>query len=146
MPSCRSAADCRQSKMAADHLRDLRDNAQEALREMRLLIFELRRPHSKRVGWSLLCKHGWIPSRGEAVQAELEVDGAEQAHRVPAAIQEEMYQIAERRSTIYSSTLMLNTSMFWSSFRTRPRACRSAMMAVGSTCTSRTKGGMGLTG
>jgi PAS domain S-box-containing protein len=84
-----------QSKMAADHLRELRDTAQEALREMRLLIFELRPPTLEKSGLvaALQARLDSVEGRG-GVQAELDVEGAEQAGRVPSAIQEELYQIA----------------------------------------------------
>ena len=84
-----------QPLMAADHLRDLRDTAQEALREMRLLIFELRPPAIEKGGLAaaLQARLDAVEGRG-GMQTELSVTGAEQAERVPFAIQEELYQIA----------------------------------------------------
>jgi signal transduction histidine kinase len=81
---------------AAEHLRELRDTAQEALREMRLLIFQLRPPALERSGLV-----GALQARLEAVelrggtQAELDVDGAECIVQVPLTIQEEVYHIAQ---------------------------------------------------
>jgi len=43
---------------AADALREMRDTAQEALREMRLLIFQCARPLSKRADWQRRSKRG----------------------------------------------------------------------------------------
>jgi len=62
----------------------LRDTAQEALREMRLLIFELRPPALEKSGLIAACQ-----SRLEAVRracgilTELQVEGAHEADRVP---------------------------------------------------------------
>ncbi|OGO15667.1 MAG: hypothetical protein A2Y93_06705 [Chloroflexi bacterium RBG_13_68_17] len=81
---------------AAEHLRELRDTAQEALREMRLLIFQLRPPALEKSGLV-----GALQARLEAVelrggtQAELSVEGAEQIARVSLAVQEEIYHIAQ---------------------------------------------------
>ena len=49
--------------MAAEHLRDLRDTSQEALREMRLLIFELRPMDLQKMGLA-----GAINARLQAVE------------------------------------------------------------------------------
>ena len=80
---------------AADHLRELRDTAQEALREMRLLIFELRPPALEKSGLvaALQARLEAVEGRG-GMQTELQVEGAHEADRVPLAIQEELYQIA----------------------------------------------------
>jgi len=81
---------------AAEHLRELRDTAQEALREMRLLIFQLRPPALERSGLV-----GALQARLEAVElrggtlAELAVDGAECIAQLPLPIQEEVYHIAQ---------------------------------------------------
>ncbi len=78
---------------AAGHLTELRDTAQEALREMRLLIFELRPPALEREGLSAA-----LQERLEAVEArggmksDLHVDGQEQ---LPPDVQEELYHIAQ---------------------------------------------------
>jgi signal transduction histidine kinase len=82
-----------QPEMAAGHLHELRDTAQEALRDMRLLIFELR-PHE-------LGKEGLVAAlqaRLEAVEAraglqtELQVEGKIQ---LPLPIEEALYRISQ---------------------------------------------------
>jgi PAS domain S-box-containing protein len=80
---------------AADHLRELRDTAQEALREMRLLIFELRPPALEKSGLmaALQARLDAVEGRG-GVLTELQVEGAQEADRVPLAVQEELFQIA----------------------------------------------------
>ncbi len=81
---------------AAEHLRELRDTAQEALREMRLLIFQLRPPALEKSGLV-----GALQARLEAVElrggtlAELSVEGAECIAQVPLGVQEEAYHIAQ---------------------------------------------------
>jgi signal transduction histidine kinase len=78
--------------MAADHLRELRDTAQEALREMRLLIFELRPLALEKSGLAaaLQARLEAVEGRG-GIQTELQVEGAE---HLPAVVQEELYHIA----------------------------------------------------
>jgi signal transduction histidine kinase len=80
---------------AADHMRELRDTAQEALREMRLLIFELRPPALEKSGLmaALQARLEAVEGRG-GILTELQVEGAEEAGRAPLAIQEELFQIA----------------------------------------------------
>jgi len=80
---------------AADHLRELRDTAQEALREMRLLIFELRPPALEKSGLiaALQARLEAVEGRG-GMLAEMKVEGAQGADRVPLFTQEQLYQIA----------------------------------------------------
>ena len=77
---------------AAEHLRELRDTAQEALREMRLLIFELRPSALDKSGLAaaLQTRLDAVETRG-GMQAELRVEGKE--HLSPI-VQEELYHIA----------------------------------------------------
>lgn len=81
------------SATAAGHLRELRTTAQEALREMRLLIFELNPPILEKGGLA-----GALQMRLDAVEARggmpvaFEVDGAE--HLTPA-VRQELYQVAQ---------------------------------------------------
>jgi GAF domain-containing protein/ligand-binding sensor domain-containing protein len=79
--------------LATDHLRELRDTAQEALREMRLLIFELRP--------SVLESEGLVNAlraRLEAVEeraglaVEFEVEGET---ILPSSVEEGLYRIAQ---------------------------------------------------
>jgi nitrate/nitrite-specific signal transduction histidine kinase len=80
--------------LAADHIRELRLTAQESLREMRLLIFELRP--------LILGEHGLAAAlqvRLESVEGRsgletvLEVEGED--HRLPAEIEGGLYRIAQ---------------------------------------------------
>jgi ligand-binding sensor domain-containing protein/signal transduction histidine kinase len=77
---------------AAEHLRELSDTAQEALREMRLLIFELHRPEIRKAGLTgaLQARLDGVETRG-GMHAELVVEG----NKLPSLpIQEELYNIA----------------------------------------------------
>ncbi len=84
------------TEMAAEHLRDLRDTSQEALREMRLLIFELRPMDLQKMGLA-----GAINARLQAVEtrggirASLVQEGVEYAPLMSPALQEEIYHIAQ---------------------------------------------------
>jgi signal transduction histidine kinase/ligand-binding sensor domain-containing protein len=79
--------------MATDHLQELRSTAQEALREMRLLIFELRPPALEKDG---LAKA--LQTRLEAVEeraglaTSLNIDTCE---RLPLGMEEGLYRIAQ---------------------------------------------------
>jgi signal transduction histidine kinase len=77
---------------AADHLRELRDTAQEALREMRLLIFELRPLVLEQSGLAaaLQGRLDSVETRA-GIHAELHVEGKE---RLPHTTQEELYHVA----------------------------------------------------
>jgi signal transduction histidine kinase len=80
-------------ELAADHLRELRDTTQEALREMRLLIFELRPLELEREGLVAV-----LQARLEAVETraglktELNVEGE---GWLPPEIEEGLYRIAQ---------------------------------------------------
>jgi signal transduction histidine kinase/ligand-binding sensor domain-containing protein len=77
---------------ASEHLRELRDTAQEALREMRLLIFELHRPEIRKAGLTgaLQARLDAVETRG-GMHSELLMEGDKQP---PFPIQEELYNIA----------------------------------------------------
>jgi PAS domain S-box-containing protein len=76
---------------AAGHLRDLRDTAQEALREMRLLIFELRPPALENgLASALQNRLDAVESRG-GIKTELHVAGKEAGS---LALHTELYHIA----------------------------------------------------
>jgi PAS domain S-box-containing protein len=78
---------------AVEHLRELRATAQEALREMRLLIFQLSPPALDKGGLA-----GALQMRLDAVEARggmnvgLEVQGSE---RLTPFVRQELYQIAQ---------------------------------------------------
>ena len=67
-----------------EHLRELRDTSRDALREMRLLIYELRPPEIERTGLAaaLRARLQAVETRG-GVRAELIQDGDE---NIPAAV------------------------------------------------------------
>ena len=85
--------DSGETETATSHLRDLRDTAQEALREMRLLIFELHRPTLGEGGLAgaLQARLDAVETRG-GMHAELLVEGNEQISR---PVQAELYNIAQ---------------------------------------------------
>jgi signal transduction histidine kinase len=77
---------------ALEHLRQLRETAHEALREMRLLIFELHPPVLENEGLvaALQTRLDSVESRG-GLQCKLLVEGDE---RYPIAVEEDLYRIA----------------------------------------------------
>jgi signal transduction histidine kinase len=85
--------DAGETVIATGHLRELRDTAQEALREMRLLIFELHRHELGKGGLTgaLQARLDAVETRG-GMHSELLVEGSEQ---LPRPIQEELYNIAQ---------------------------------------------------
>jgi len=78
---------------AAEYLRDARDTAQEALREMRLMIYQLRPPVLERGGLAvaLQVRLDAVERRG-GIHAELIVEGQD---RLPPIAQAELHQIAQ---------------------------------------------------
>jgi signal transduction histidine kinase len=82
-----------QEATAAEYLRDARDTAQEALREMRLMIYQLRPPALEKGGLALALqvRLDAVERRG-GIQAELTVEGED---RLRPAIQAELHQIAQ---------------------------------------------------
>lgn len=78
---------------AASHLRELRSTAQQALREMRSLIFELRPPDLEREGLVAA-----LQARLESVEGRTGLETAftvEGEAALPMAIQQELYRIAQ---------------------------------------------------
>jgi signal transduction histidine kinase len=81
------------SRRAADQLREIRATAQDALREMRLLIFELRQPALKRDGLA-----GALQARLEGVEqrvglvTDLRVEGTVQ---LPPEVEASLYRLAQ---------------------------------------------------
>jgi len=80
---------------ATEALREMRDTAQEALREMRLLIFQLRPPALEKSGLAaaLQARLDAVEARG-GIRAKLLVEGASGAEQLPLLVQEELYHIA----------------------------------------------------
>jgi signal transduction histidine kinase len=78
---------------ASKHLCDLRDTAQEALREMRLLIFELRPLELEKMTLvaAIRARLDAVESRG-GMKADLHIEGEE---RLPRAMQAELYHIVQ---------------------------------------------------
>ncbi len=81
---------------AVQHLRELRDTAQEALREMRLLIFELRPLALEKVGLvpALQARLDSVEARS-GTHTELQVDGVQIPGQLPYAVEQELYHIAQ---------------------------------------------------
>jgi len=81
------------TETAARHLRELQESAQEALREMRLLIFELHRPTLEQGGLAaaLQARLDAVETRG-GLQAEMALAGSE---KLPIPVQEELFNIAQ---------------------------------------------------
>ncbi|HNS52126.1 MAG TPA: GAF domain-containing protein [Anaerolineae bacterium] len=77
---------------AAEHLRDARDTAQEALREMRLMIYQLRPPVLEKGGLAvaLQVRLDAVERRG-GMRADLIVEGED---RLSPSVQAELHQIA----------------------------------------------------
>lgn len=82
-----------QQAEAVEYLRDARDTAQEALREMRLLIYQLRPPVLEQGGLAvaLQVRLDAVERRG-GIHAELMLEGED---RLPPAVQAELHQIAQ---------------------------------------------------
>jgi signal transduction histidine kinase/ligand-binding sensor domain-containing protein len=78
---------------AAEHLRELQDTAQEALAEMRLLIFELRPPILEELGLAAALQARLQAVEGRAgVRTEFRTNVEE---RLPPAIEEGLYRIGQ---------------------------------------------------
>ena len=81
---------------ATEHLRELRNTAQEALREMRLLIFELRPLALDKIGLAaaLQARLDSVEMRG-GMQTQLQVEGEQHSKRLPGLVEEELYHMAQ---------------------------------------------------
>ena len=88
--------DAGKTATAIDHLHELRDTAQEALREMRLLIFELRPLALEKIGLvaALQARLESVEMRG-GMTTEMIVDGEESPEQLPRSTEEELYHIAQ---------------------------------------------------
>jgi signal transduction histidine kinase len=79
--------------VASDHLRHLRDTAQEAMREMRMLIFELHPPILEKVGLAAALRNRLSAVEARAgLETNLRVDGE---GRLPLWVEEDLYWIAQ---------------------------------------------------
>jgi len=79
--------------MTSDHLREIRATSQEALREMRLLIFELRSPMLMRDGLAAA-----LQARLEAVEGRVGLKTEFRrggSGRLPAELEEGLYRVAQ---------------------------------------------------
>jgi len=81
---------------AVQHLRDVRDTAQEALREMRLLIYQLR-PLALEKGGIATALHNRLEAveLRAGIQAELQIEGSEYLERLPFTVEEEIFHIIQ---------------------------------------------------
>jgi signal transduction histidine kinase/ligand-binding sensor protein len=79
--------------ITVNHLQELRETARDAMRDMRLLIFELHPPALEQEGLvtALRVRLAAVEARA-GLQTELEVEGE---RRLPIAIEQELYRIAQ---------------------------------------------------
>jgi signal transduction histidine kinase len=80
------------ASVTGEHLREIRSTAQEALREMRLLIFELRPPVLKQEGLAAALR-----SRLESVEQRVGLQtrfDADVEERLPPEVEEALYRVA----------------------------------------------------
>jgi len=91
----RSLAD-KEIPEASDYLNELRDTAQKALREMRLLVFELRPPALEKNGLvaALRTRLNAVEGRG-GMKTQLQVNDDQMAAQLPFSMQEELYHIVQ---------------------------------------------------
>jgi len=130
---------------ATDYLRELRDTAQEALREMRLLIFELRPQALERSGLAaaIQARLETVEERG-GVRTELQVEGVE---NLPLAVQQELYHIA--REALNNALKHARAQHVWVHLRFEADSASLRIQDDGvgfEPSVARTGGGMGLPG
>jgi signal transduction histidine kinase len=81
------------AEVAGQHLREVRETAQEALQEMRLLLFELRPPILEEEGLAVALQARLEAVEGRSgLQIEFEADGVD---RLPVEVEEGLYRIAQ---------------------------------------------------
>jgi signal transduction histidine kinase len=85
-----------ETEQAAEHLKDLRETAQEALREVRLLIFELRPPILEREGLvaALQARLESVEERS-GLKTSFEVEDGIRQERLPLELETGLYRIAQ---------------------------------------------------
>jgi signal transduction histidine kinase len=137
-------------EVATHYLGELRDTAQEALRETRLLIFELRPSVLEKEGLTVA-----LEARLEAVEArgglktEMRVDGDEP---LPFALEEELYRIAqEALNNIIKHAKAHNVSVHLEQTRQSEKLVRVRLSVQDDgdgfdPAAGRDKGGLGLRG
>ncbi|HEX6268695.1 MAG TPA: GAF domain-containing sensor histidine kinase, partial [Anaerolineales bacterium] len=130
---------------AAEHLRELRHTAQEALREMRLLIFELRPPALAKVGLAaaLQARLDSVELRS-GMKTELQVEGEQDREQFPRAAEEELYHIAQE--ALNNILKHANAQHVWVHLRFSEAETFLAIRddGVGFTPTAAGNGGLGL--
>jgi len=109
---------------AADRLREVRDTALEALREMRLLIFELRPLALEKTGLvaALQTRLDSVETRG-GLKAELHAQGED---HLPPRLQEELYHIAQEalnNALKHSSATRVHVELCFSETATSLEIC-----------------------
>ena len=79
--------------VTVNHLQELRDTARDAMNDMRLLVFELHPPALEQEGLvtALRIRLAAVEARA-GLQTELEIEGE---RRLPIAIEQELYRIAQ---------------------------------------------------
>jgi signal transduction histidine kinase len=103
-------------EVATDHLRELRETAQDAMRDMRLLIFELHPPILEKVGLAAALRNRLSAVEARAgLETSLRVDGE---GRLPLWVEKDIYWIAQealnnvvKHARARSVTVHLNLSM-----------------------------------
>jgi PAS domain S-box len=130
---------------ATDHLRELRNTAQEALREMRLLIFELRPLALEKIGLAaaLQARLDSVEMRG-GIQTELHIDGQRDRQAMPHTVEEELYHIAQE--ALNNVLKHAGAQHVWVDLCFSPAETSIAIRddGVGFTLTTASNGGLGL--
>ncbi len=132
-------------ELASDHLREVRQTAQEALREMRLLIFELRPPVLEQEGLVAALETRLEAVEGRSgLETKFDVEGE---IRLPPDIEEGLYRIAQEA---LNNALKHAEAQCITVYLCQDK--QAAVLEVNDdgigfdTATSRQQGGMGLTG
>ena len=131
---------------AVEYLRELRDTAQEALREMRLLIFELRPLALEKIGLvaALRARLEAVETRS-GMQTDFRAEGADAVAHLPFTMQDELYHIVhEALNNVLKHS---NAKHVWLDLNIQTTNVHVEVCddGVGFTCASNgTAGGLGL--
>jgi signal transduction histidine kinase/HAMP domain-containing protein len=133
------------TELASDHLREVRQTAQEALREMRLLIFELRPPVLEQEGLvaALEARLETVEERS-GLETEFIVEGD---GRLPPDVEEGLYRIA--REALNNALKHTQAQHVTVNLRREEQAVMLEITDDGigfDTSTAREQGGLGLPG